>query len=59
MKKLKKIEICPVCKSPDIFLYMGGQLGMLYRCKKCGYTGPIVLEKDIDENDKEFKEESS
>ena len=59
MKKLKKIEICPVCKSPDIFLYMGGQIGMLYKCNACGYIGPIVLEKDLGEYNKKFKEKIS
>lgn len=47
MKTPKKIEMCPVCKGTDIFLYMGGQLGILYKCKNCGYVGPIILEKDV------------
>jgi len=43
-----KIEICPVCQSDDIQLHMGGTLGMLYKCGKCNYVGPIILEKEID-----------
>jgi len=38
-------KYCPKCKSSDIFLYLGGDLGILYKCKKCGYLGPLVLEK--------------
>ncbi len=36
---------CPVCDSNDIFLVAGGYLGKLYRCKKCGYEGPLVVER--------------
>lgn len=34
---------CPSCRSSDIGLYMGGQLGK-YECRGCGYVGPLVLE---------------
>ncbi|MDP7181492.1 MAG: hypothetical protein QF486_02845 [Candidatus Woesearchaeota archaeon] len=34
---------CPVCKSFDITLYMGGQFGK-YQCKACGYVGALVIE---------------
>ncbi len=45
-KKKPKTEICPVCKAKNsMFLYMGGHLGILYKCKKCGYVGPIIIEK--------------
>lgn len=43
MKKLK-IKKCPACKSTNITLYMGGHFGT-YLCKKCGYTGPLILEE--------------
>jgi hypothetical protein len=26
---------------------MGLQTGMQYKCKTCGYIGPIVVERDI------------
>jgi hypothetical protein len=38
------MKICPKCKSADITLYMGGKFGK-YLCKKCGYIGPIIIEK--------------
>ncbi|MBS3164719.1 hypothetical protein J4439_04790 [Candidatus Woesearchaeota archaeon] len=36
---------CPVCRSEEVTLHMGGQLGT-WRCKRCSYVGPIVLEVD-------------
>ena len=36
---------CPKCNSADITHYMGAQFGK-YECKKCGYIGVIVIEKD-------------
>jgi predicted RNA-binding Zn-ribbon protein involved in translation (DUF1610 family) len=43
-----KVQICPYCKSKNIGLYMGGQTGIQYECKACGYVGPIVIEQDIE-----------
>ncbi len=40
---------CPVCRSRDIYAVAGGYLGSVYRCKRCGYWGPLVLEYDTDE----------
>ncbi len=40
-----KKKICPMCKSDNLTLDIGGQTGK-YRCKKCGYLGPIVIESD-------------
>lgn len=39
---------CPVCHSDELELYMGAQFGK-YRCKSCGYLGPLVLEQDFPE----------
>ncbi len=47
-----RLKTCPECGSADISLYMGGSLGMQYRCKTCGYTGALIVESDID---KKFK----
>ncbi len=41
-----KIKLCPKCKSDRIDYYAGAITGQYY-CKKCGYTGPIILEKEI------------
>ncbi|MDI6720497.1 MAG: hypothetical protein QMD46_12880 [Methanomicrobiales archaeon] len=38
--------VCPVCRSRDIYAVAGGYLGSVYRCKRCGYWGPLVLEHD-------------
>jgi rubredoxin len=37
---------CPVCGSRDIYRPVGGVLGEMYRCKKCGYSGAFVIEED-------------
>lgn len=47
-KKTIKVKICPICGSADIILWMGGELGFQYKCKKCDYIGPITLEKEIE-----------
>jgi len=46
---------CPVCKSSDITLYMGGQFGN-YQCKKCGYVGNLIVDDKVKFNkrDKEI-----
>ena len=37
---------CPSCKSEEIFVETGGFTGMIYRCKRCGYRGALVVEVD-------------
>jgi hypothetical protein len=39
---------CPICQSSDIFWVVGGYLGNLYRCKRCGYQGSLILEYEDD-----------
>jgi len=36
---------CPVCKSVNITLDMGGQTGK-WKCNECGYLGAFVVEED-------------
>jgi predicted RNA-binding Zn-ribbon protein involved in translation (DUF1610 family) len=31
---------CPKCGSGSVTLWMGGKLGSVYECKKCGFRGP-------------------
>ena len=45
-RKSRPRKSCPACGSDDITLWMGAKLGMIYKCKKCGYTGPVVIEED-------------
>lgn len=52
---------CPKCASPNIGLaanydYLLGS--RKYICKECGYTGPIIMELEKDENANE-KEHTS
>ena len=37
------MKYCPRCKSPDIHPSLAGFLET-YKCKKCGYTGTLVIE---------------
>ena len=41
-----KIKICPKCRSDNITLDTAGHTGK-YKCKKCGYTGVLIIEKNI------------
>jgi len=40
---------CPRCNSKDIYSVVGGYGGNYYRCKKCGYSGALVVEYENDE----------
>jgi len=40
-----KTKKCPRCNSEDIGLFLGGHTGQ-YKCKKCGYIGPMIIEED-------------
>ncbi len=42
---------CPIYKSSNVTLYMGGQFGN-YECKKCGYVGSLVIEDKVKLDDK-------
>jgi transposase-like protein len=37
---------CPRCKSDQVYPVVGGYIGPIYRCKKCGYQGGFVIEAD-------------
>ncbi len=45
----KKIKVCPMCGSRDVYVVDGGVMGMVYRCKQCGYEGSFIVEIDEDE----------
>ncbi len=55
MKKQKKfiVRSCPKCKSDNIGIIIGGQMGM-WECKDCGFRGPSFLEREM--NEEEFLE---
>jgi len=45
-----RVKFCPRCKSKEIKLVVGGNIG-LWECKKCGYRGSIFPEKEIKVNE--------
>ena len=42
---------CPVCRSTKIYVATGGYGGYIYRCKECGYRGPLVIEYNDEPED--------
>lgn len=40
---MKRILVCPVCKSTEVEPDTGGYTGKYY-CKNCGYVGSYILE---------------
>jgi len=47
--KNTKILVCPMCFGSRIDLYIGGYAGKIYKCLECGYTGPIILEIELED----------
>lgn len=45
----RRILHCPSCGSSDLVWEAGLILGQLYRCKDCGYIGPLAIERGGDE----------
>lgn len=43
-----RILECPKCGSPDLYYEAGLVTGYKYHCKRCGYIGAFVIERDID-----------
>ena len=41
-------RICPDCRRAPLRAVAGG-LGKMGRCGGCGYTGPLLLERDEDD----------
>ena len=52
-RALSSVLVCPQCGSADLYYEAALITGYKYHCKKCGYIGAFVIEKDIDqENEK-------
>jgi len=53
--KRKSVLTCPQCGSSDLYYEAALITGYKYHCKKCGYIGAFVIEKDLDDyvNDSE------
>lgn len=54
---MKRLLICPICKSKNVVLDGGGYTGK-YRCLNCGYVGAFILEMTEGEL-KEIEEQKS
>jgi len=44
----KTVLTCPQCGSADLYYEAGFITGQKYHCKKCGYMGSFVIEKDVE-----------
>lgn len=41
------ILTCPQCGSSDLYYENAMITGIIYHCKNCDYIGPVVLERDM------------
>jgi len=48
-KKVMRVLTCPQCGSADLYYENALITGYKYHCKKCGYIGAFVVEKQIEE----------
>lgn len=48
-KRIIKVLTCPQCGSADLYYENALITGYKYHCKKCGYIGAFVVEKEIEE----------
>ena len=46
--KKSRVVVCPICNSSKMAPWMGGEAGVQYLCKACGYVGPLAIEKQIE-----------
>jgi Zn ribbon nucleic-acid-binding protein len=49
-EKTFKVKLCPKCKSDEITVVIGGQMGM-WECRGCGFRGPSFPEKEMTEEE--------
>ena len=42
------VLVCPQCGSADLYYEAALITGYKYHCKKCGYIGAFVIEKDLE-----------
>ena len=38
---------CPACGNEGMTSWLGAYLGSLWHCPKCGYIGPVMIERDL------------
>jgi late competence protein required for DNA uptake (superfamily II DNA/RNA helicase) len=49
----KTVLTCPQCGSSDLYYENGMITGVIYHCKSCDYIGPVVLERDMTDEELE------
>lgn len=52
-RKQKTVLTCPQCGSADLYYEAALITGYKYHCKNCNYIGAFVIEKDIEDEEKE------
>jgi len=53
---LKKVLTCPQCGSPDLYYETALITGYKYHCKRCGYIGAFVIERDMEDVRREIQD---
>ncbi|MDD1770382.1 MAG: hypothetical protein LUO79_04775 [Methanomassiliicoccales archaeon] len=51
MAKTPTILLCPQCSSTKIISELGGLTGEMYHCLNCNYLGPVIIERDLTEEE--------
>ncbi len=54
-KRTIKVLTCPQCGSADLYYENALITGYKYHCKKCGYIGAFVIEKQVEEEEEAEK----
>lgn len=53
---MRKLLLCPDCGGTELDYEAALITGYKYRCRSCGYVGPFVVERDLDELEREAEE---
>ncbi|MDQ1372653.1 MAG: hypothetical protein QG582_1571 [Candidatus Thermoplasmatota archaeon] len=46
----RRVLTCPQCGSADMYYEAALITGYKYHCKKCGYIGAFVIEKEMEDD---------
>lgn len=49
-KRPRRVLTCPECGSADMYYEAALITGYKYHCKRCGYIGAFVIEKDMEDD---------
>jgi hypothetical protein len=55
--KTPTILLCPQCSSTKIISQLGGMTGEMYHCLNCHYLGPVIIERDLTDEELKLMEE--